>query len=258
MTDKHEAVAIHDQLSGLFSERYAHYQNNPYWDAFTYSRMKINNVLDGYLRNIKTPAEALDVGCGTGHLISDLCQQGFLCTGCDPSDEMLKHARSHNPTVQFHSANIEKLPYASNRFDVVVAIEVMRYIQAEDMALSEVRRVLKPGGLCLLTYAPKFSTALYPLLNKLTSRVQIAGLSKVRQYFHSVGSLRRLYERADLIDVQVHARFLGPFIYVNRLSRPLASRMLRAWEPLDDRLSDLPFLKEFSNLFVVAARKHGS
>jgi len=255
MAGKHEAVVIHDQLSNLFSERYVHYKDNPYWDAFTYSRMKINHVLDGYLRDITAPAEVLDVGCGTGHFISDLSQRGFVCTGCDPSDEMLKHARRNNPTVQFESASIEKLPYASDRFDVVVAIEVMRYIQAEDMALSEVRRVLKPGGLCLLTYAPKFSTALYPLLNKITSRVQLAGLSKVRQYFHSVRSLRRLYKRAEFIDVELHARFLGPFIYVNRLSRPLASRMLRTWEPLDDRLSDLPLLRDLSNLFVVAARK---
>jgi len=258
MHEKHEAVLIHDQLAGLFAERYLRYKNDPYWDAFTYSRRKINQVLHGYLCYARAPLRVLDVGCGTGHFLKELWERGFACSGCDPSDKMLTYARGLNPSIGFENAGIEHLPYKSDSFDIIIAIEVMRYIRDVDRALSEVHRVLKPGGLCLVTYAPKFSTSLYPLLNILTSRVQLRKLSKVKQYFHSIGELGRLYKRGGFIDMRIDARFWGPFIYVDRLYRPLASRMLRAWEPIDDRISDLPLLRNLSNLFVVAARKPGS
>jgi ubiquinone/menaquinone biosynthesis C-methylase UbiE len=252
---KNQAVVVHNELAGLFAERYLRYKRDPYWDAFTYSRMKVNQILDGYLSDVRAPFHILDVGCGTGHFVKELSERGFACSACDPSDEMLKHAQHLNPSIRFENAGIENLPYKSDCFDAIIAIEVMRYIPDADRALSEVHRVLKPGGLCLLTYAPKFSTSLYPLLNKLTSRIQLLQFSKVTQYFHSVGELLRLYKKAGFADVQVEARFLGPFIYVNRLYRPLASSMLRAWEPIDDRISNLPLLRNLSNLFVVAARK---
>jgi ubiquinone/menaquinone biosynthesis C-methylase UbiE len=255
MQKKPDAVLIHDQLAGLFAERYFRYKSDPYWDAFAYSRRKVKQVLEGYLSETHSSSRVLDVGCGTGHFLKELSDRGFTCSGCDPSDEMLGHARRLNPSISFKNASIEQLPYESNSFDIVIAIEVMRYIPDMDLALSEVYRVLKPGGRCLLTHAPKFSTSLYPLLNKLTSVIQLSKFSKVRQYFHSVKGLRRLYKKADFIDVQINARFLGPFIYVDRLYRPLVSRMLRAWEPIDDRISDLPMLRNLSNLFVVAARK---
>jgi ubiquinone/menaquinone biosynthesis C-methylase UbiE len=258
MDKKPDAVLIHDQLAGLFAERYFRYKSDPYWDAFTYSRRKIKQVLEGYLGNAPASSHVLDIGCGTGHFLKELSDRGFHCAGCDPSDEMLGYARRLNSSMSFENASMERLPYQSDSFDIVIAIEVMRYIQNMDLALSEVHRVLKPGGQCLLTHAPKFSTSLYPLLNKLTSVVQIAKFSKVRQYFNSVRELRRLYEKAGFTDVQVVARFLGPFIYVDRLYRPLASRMLRAWEPIDDKISDRPMLKNLSNLFVVAARKSRS
>jgi ubiquinone/menaquinone biosynthesis C-methylase UbiE len=255
MNRKHEAVLIHDRQVGLFSDRYMHYKEDPYWDTFTYSRKKINQVLEQYFRKMPSRPHLLDVGCGTGHFVNELSNRGFTCSGCDPSEEMLNQARRLNPSVPFELAGIQSLPFKSDSFDIVLAIEVMRYIQDIDVALSEVHRVLKPGGLCLLTYAPKYSTALYPLLNKLTSRVQVPNFSKVRQYFHSVGELIGVYNGIGFTDVRVHGRFLGPFIFVNRLSRPLASRMLRAWEPIDDRISDRPMLRNFSNLFVVAATK---
>ena len=255
MNRKHEAVLIHDQQVGLFSDRYLHYMKDPYWDAFTYSRKKINQVFEEYFCKVCGCPHVLDVGCGTGHFLKELSNRGFTCSGCDPSDEMLDYARRLNPALSFEIAGIQSLPYKSDCFDIVLAVEVMRYIRDIDVALSEVHRVLKPGGLCLLTYAPKYSTAFYPLLNKLTSRVQFSNFSKVKQYFHSVGELVGLYNDIGFTNVRVHARFLGPFIFVNRLSRPLASRMLRAWEPIDDRISDRPMLKNFSNLFVVAATK---
>lgn len=255
MDKKPDAVLIHDQSAGLFAERYLRYKSDPYWDAFTYSRRKIKQVLEGYLGETRTSLHVLDVGCGTGNFLKELSDRGFACRGCDPSDEMLGYARRLNPTISFENASIEHLPYESDSFDIVIGIEVMRYIQDVDLALSEVHRVLKPKGRCLFTHAPKFSTSLYPLLNKLTSLVQFSKFDKVRQYFHSVNELRRLYKKAGFADVQVVARFLGPFIYVDRLYRPLASRMLRAWEPIDDRISDLPMLRNLSNLFVVAARK---
>jgi hypothetical protein len=120
------------------------------------------------------------------------------------------------------------------------------------------RRVLRPGGLSLVTYAPRYSTNLFPLVNQLSGRMKVAGLSKVRQYFHTAHELERSYAALGFVEVQVHARFFGPFVFLARLRRGLARSLLHAWEPFDDRLAQCRVARELANVFVVSARRPGA
>ena len=211
-------------------------------------------MLAHYLDPLPNGAKLLDVGCGTGNLLRRLGSR-FVCAGCDPAEEMLQRARARNPGVELKVAPAEKLPFEDDHFDVVLCIEVMRYLADPRTALRELARVLRPGGLALVTFAPFATTTLYPLVNVLTSRVRLPGLTHVRQHFHTVRSIERLLGGAGFGRVEVNARYFGPFIYLNRLSRPATSALLRRWEPMDDRLAGKRPLRNVSNLLVAAAWK---
>jgi ubiquinone/menaquinone biosynthesis C-methylase UbiE len=250
-----QAVRIHDEQARLFETRYEVLERDPYWDTFAYSRKKIQEVLDRYVASPVPGRHLLDVGCGTGSHLKKWREQGFVCAGCDPSEEMLARAREGNPGVRLDRAAAESLPYDADLFDAVTCIEVMRYLPRPDEALAEIHRVLRPGAVSVATYAPKLATNLYPLINQLTGRVRVGRLSKVRQYFHTAGELERAYARLGFVEVEVHARFFGPFLFVSRLHRRFGSRLLRAWEPTDDVLARHRAIRNFANLFVVTARK---
>ncbi len=246
------AVTVHREQAGQFERRYEQFERDPYFDSFTYSRLKLEQALKPRLDALPDGARLLDVGCGTGDLLRRLGGR-FACTGCDPAEEMLEHARAANPSVDFTVASAEALPYPDRSFDAVLCIEVVRYLADPRPALGELTRVLRPGGLALVTFAPLGTTSLYPLVNAVTSRVRLPGLTKVRQHFHTAAGAERLLADAGFARVELDARYFGPFIYVNRLSRPLTSALLRRWETLDDRLARVPALRNLANLFVATA-----
>jgi SAM-dependent methyltransferase len=168
---------------------------------------------------------------------------------------MLVRARAANPAVELSVASAESLPYEDGRFDAALCIEVVRYLDDPRPALRELARVLRPGGLALVTFAPLGTTSLYPLVNALTSRVRLPGMTHVRQHFHTVRGAERLLAGAGFERVEVSARYFGPFIYLNRLSRSATSALLRRWEAVDDRLARVRSLRNLSNLLVAAAWK---
>ena len=148
-SDQARAVTVHQEQAGLFESRYEQFERDPYFDSFTYSRRKLEQVLAHYLDPLPNGAKLLDVGCGTGNLLRRLGSR-FVCAGCDPAEEMLQRARARNPGVELKVAPAEKLPFEDDHFDVVLCIEVMRYLADPRTALRELARVLRPGGRAVL------------------------------------------------------------------------------------------------------------
>jgi ubiquinone/menaquinone biosynthesis C-methylase UbiE len=101
------------------------------------------------------PADRLlDVGCGTGALLERLTMRhpAAQLTGVDPVPEMLAAARRRlPPEVVLQEGWAERLPFASESFDVVVSANVFHYVREPAAALSEMGRVLRPGGRLVLT-----------------------------------------------------------------------------------------------------------
>jgi len=97
----------------------------------------------------------LDAGCGPGHYSAALRERGFHVTGIDGSAEMLAIAQASSPEVEFKSADLTaQLPFPDASFDYIVCIEVVRYLPDITQMLSQLARVLRPGGTCLITAMP--------------------------------------------------------------------------------------------------------
>ena len=94
------------------------------------------------------PWEILDVACGTGDMCVELLKRGCEVTGVDLSEEMLAIAKvkSERLKVKVEIADAENLPFEDESFDgVTCAFGVRNFVHLEQ-GLSEMLRVLKPGG----------------------------------------------------------------------------------------------------------------
>jgi SAM-dependent methyltransferase len=96
------------------------------------------------------PAEILDAGCGTGGIANWLSERGRV-TGVDIEPAALEFA-SGRGVQRLLQGSIDALPLASEHFDLVTSFDVIYHLRVEDdvRALTEFRRVLKPGGMLLI------------------------------------------------------------------------------------------------------------
>ncbi|QLK27687.1 methyltransferase domain-containing protein [Natrinema zhouii] len=96
----------------------------------------------------------LDVGCGTGFATEGLLEHVDEVHALDQSEHQLTQAYEkfgkRGPPVHFHRGDAERLPFATDTFDVVWSSGSIEYWPNPILALREFRRVLKPGGQVLV------------------------------------------------------------------------------------------------------------
>lgn len=97
--------------------------------------------------------KVLDVGCGGGFTSEFLASRGALVTGVDPSALSIEtakhHAAQNSLQIDYRVGVGEKLPLPDKSFDVVVCVDVLEHVTDLAKVLSEINRVLTPGGLFL-------------------------------------------------------------------------------------------------------------
>lgn len=121
----------------------------------------------------------LDVACGTGDMSIQLLKKGCQVTGVDLSEEMLAIARQKTDSAgfqlssfDFQLADAEHLPFTDASFDAVTCAFGIRNFVNLDRGLSEMVRVLKPGGtVAILELATPDNSFVRPFYNLYTRRV---------------------------------------------------------------------------------------
>ncbi|MDG1170445.1 MAG: bifunctional 2-polyprenyl-6-hydroxyphenol methylase/3-demethylubiquinol 3-O-methyltransferase UbiG, partial [Sulfitobacter sp.] len=95
----------------------------------------------------------LDLGCAGGFMAEALAARGSHVTGIDPAVAAIEAARNHARGAGLHIGYDvgvgEALPYDDAGFDAVVCVDVLEHVTDLQKVLSEVARVLRPGGLFL-------------------------------------------------------------------------------------------------------------
>lgn len=101
------------------------------------------------------PAQALDIGTGTGTLARGLARMGLQTTALDPSDDLMAQAMQLDTEAGVTTAYIkgaaESLPFDDAAFDLVTAGQCWHWFD-RPRAASEAARVLRPGGRCLIAH----------------------------------------------------------------------------------------------------------
>ena len=129
------------------------------YDAITNHILQPSQKSIGRLAQIKAGDRVLDVGCGSGRLT--MAAQGWTGTGgevvgLDPSPEMIQVARKNAARAglktTFELGMVEAMPFPDASFDVVLNRLMLHHLPGDlkQRGLAEMRRVLKPGGICLV------------------------------------------------------------------------------------------------------------
>lgn len=114
----------------------------------TQKRLEVvyNELLDEDIKGKKL----LDAGCGTGWFSKWACDRKAIVTSMDLGEKLLaqvaKKCDSHRIV-----GSILDMPFADNTFDVIVSSEVIEHVPEPTQAMRELFRVLKPGGILILT-----------------------------------------------------------------------------------------------------------
>lgn len=101
--------------------------------------------------------KVLDIACGEGYGTALLAQKATNVTGVDIDEELINKAKEKytKQNNQFLTGAVENIPAAENQFDVVVSFETLEHTAEQEKMLSEIKRVLQPDGLLIISTPDK-------------------------------------------------------------------------------------------------------
>jgi SAM-dependent methyltransferase len=100
------------------------------------------------------PGRVLDIGMGAGRLCAALERKGWVAYGIDQAEAMVALARERLPDAseRLLLGRAEKLPFEEGRFDAVAALGSLEYTDDVRLAAREIARVLRVGGLAVVSW----------------------------------------------------------------------------------------------------------
>ena len=184
--------------------------------------------------------DVLEVGCGEGRGVSLLMQHAKTFTAVDKLRDVIGHLSVKYPEGVFLSTNIPPLKeLADSSFDSIVSFQVIEHIEDDILFLKEINRVLKPGGIALLTTPNRkmslsrnpwhireyFPAELKKIAEKIFRQVEMKGITgneKVMTYYEQNKQSVRRVTRFDIFNLQylLPASLLRiPYEILNRWNR---------------------------------------
>lgn len=253
-----------------FQETFSDHDKIQYWDDLydrqdflgeTF-RQRMNTTL-AWLDSQHLPSGAvvLDVGCGAGRPAYEAMKRGYCMLGMDYSFGMLQKANSvlnsngyqRTPLCQ---GDIESLPYKDASVDAIICLGVIGYLQSDEKALRELARVLKPGGVLVLSVINKARmTRLLdvPALFKSRLKKAVKGPSHKQFRTYIIPKLSRAMAAAGF---QVRGYSTVPYEPITLFGReifPLAFGNRVTW--FFEKFPHIPFIGSVGGMCIFKAEK---
>lgn len=208
------AIKRHDIDASHFQQAYEQEGNKEEQTkreaVFLYGRKLVLDELVILLETLPKGSRILDVGCGTAHLTEWIRNKGFEVCGIEPSLEMYNYAVQNFPNLEIKQAISSKIPYPNNHFDLIVAFEVLRYLDKEEniKTYQEFHRILKPGGKFFVTQVNLFATDFYYFFHNVKS-VYSKLTNKIHHHcnFTTPARQEKLVQKLGFTEVNTIGRF---------------------------------------------------
>jgi SAM-dependent methyltransferase len=101
--------------------------------------------------------EALEVGCGEGRVSRELKACGYRVTASDPVSELVNAAKKARSADDYVIASGTALPFEDARFDLIMAYNMLMDVEDVPATIKEIRRVLRPAGMLVISIVHPFS-----------------------------------------------------------------------------------------------------
>jgi 2-polyprenyl-3-methyl-5-hydroxy-6-metoxy-1,4-benzoquinol methylase len=196
----------------------------------------------------------LDVGCATGFFLEAAAEQGFDVTGVEFSTVAISLAR---PDIRERivCGDVNALSnQESAKFDVVSALDIVEHVQDPGKFLSEIREILRPGGILALStpdtghYLRYVMASRWPMLQPMQ-----------HTFLFSRRGLKALLESCGYVEVMVETAH--KVLTVSYLAEQLAatnptmhSAYRAVWRFIPPLLRDRPFAVNIGEMFVCARK----
>ena len=148
-TGEIDAALPVEEAYDLAAPYYDRWHWQTFWHRSEYPHVR--EPVERFRRSRSSGLDLLDVGCGTGWYIEELSPLLAAATGIDLSANMLSVARHRLPNAVLLQADARSLPFPSARFDVVLCTRVLSHLSRIEPAIQEMRRLLRPGGLLVVS-----------------------------------------------------------------------------------------------------------
>lgn len=111
------------------------------------------------LRDLEKPKRVLDAACGEGFAVQKIGNMlaGADIFGLDKSEDVLNIAKSVAVQMTTKKGRIENIPFESNKFDLVFALEILEHLKNPEQGLKEINRVCKKYCIISVPNEPWFS-----------------------------------------------------------------------------------------------------
>jgi len=128
-----------------------------------------------YLEGYKYDSKILDAGCGNGRYANKLLNKGYInISAVDIFENNLAN-------INFIKASVDKLPFKDNEFVFIYSLSVIHYLDNVESGISELKRVINPGGVLVLSVFNRFSY--YAIIRRIKRNI----------FKNSIYSLDRLH-----------------------------------------------------------------
>jgi ubiquinone/menaquinone biosynthesis C-methylase UbiE len=187
--------------------------------------------------------KVLDVGCGNGYVLKNYAKEGAQVYGVDITpasiDLCKKRFNLNNISGNFQVANAEELPFPDNYFDCVSSMGVLHHVPNTEKAVSEIFRVLKPGGRLIVMFYYK-NSFLYRMNFSIRSIFENKTKQQMVNEFDGIGNPKGwVYSKSDLRillknfnDVKMFVGYLIGSMTIPRGGRFIPNFLLKPFEKI--------------------------
>ena len=152
----------------------------------------------------------LDIACGEGYGSHLLAAHSATVTGIDIDAETIEAAKIKykHPHLNFLTADVQNIPLADASFDVAISFETLEHITDHDKMVAGLKRVLKPGGILLISTPDKLYYSDKPNYHNSFHKKELYKAEfemLLRQYFKNVQLLSQTSGLVSLITPQTTA-----------------------------------------------------
>ncbi len=252
-----------DQVAGHFDSK-----ANEYFDWYHLQnleghsfRIRKTRCMD-MLSTVPAGGHVADIGCGPATMIKELLDRGFIVTGTDIAPHMIEECKTrfaNEPRASFVVCSAEHIPLPNGSQNAVTAMGLLEYLNDEPATLKEFHRLLKPGGVAILTYPHYWSPS--RIWNRFTNLLARPILFVLRKGKKGPGVKHREYELAPTLHMIRDTGFkIEDVVFYNF---KLGLRPLDSWSPKTfmhiaevlERFCRTPLVRRIGTGFIVLAKK---